>query len=167
LSRTLSSAFISALNDQETGEVVVALLTVTHADLDAPIRLSSDPTVRTSDDPLIYSTESRSNTFIFLPFTFTIPDDRSDATPRVRLEFDNIDRQMVALLRSILSPPSVLMEIVLASSPDTVEIELPSMVLGDVTITDTTISGTLVVDPLINEPYPAGSFTPGAFPGLF
>lgn len=167
MSRTLSSAFTSAINGQETGEVVIALLTITHPDMSSPLYLSSDPTVRISDDPLLYATASRSNSYIFLPFTFTLPDDKSDSTPRVEIVFDNINRQMISLLRSISSPPSVLMEVVLASSPDLVEISLPSMILSDVTMSDTTISASLVTDHLINEPFPAGAFTPGYFPGLF
>lgn len=166
MARALSPGFLAALYAQESEEVVVCLLTVNHPDLDAPIRLSSDPTTRISDDPLIYATYSRSEEFLYLPFEFTLPDDKSDSPPRVQLALDNTERSLVGVLRSFSTPASITVELVLASDPDAVEVELPSLQLSDVTIEDR-ISATLVADPLINEPHPAGQFTPGSFPGLF
>lgn len=167
MSRTLSSGFLAGLYSQESDEIVICLLTVTHDDIGEPIYLSSDPTARLSEDPLIYGTASRSNEYLFLPFEFTLPDDRSDSPPRVQLTMDNTDRSLVALLRSISTPANIKMEIVLASDPDHVEIEMPALQLSDVTINEGSISATLVADSLINEPHPAQLFTPGSFPGLF
>jgi hypothetical protein len=165
--RDVSDAFRSALYAQETDEVPICLLTVTHESLDEPIYISSDPTTRLSDDPLVYGTESRGEQYIFLPFEFTLPDDKSDTAPRVQLTIDNIDHTLVALLRTFATPPSVKLEIIMASDPETVEITVPVLQMSDATIEHHTISNTLVADPLINEPHPAGQFTPGAFPGLF
>jgi len=165
--RDLSAAFRSAIYAQETDEVPICLLTVTHESLEEPIYISSDPTTRLSEDPLIYGTESRGEQYIFLPFEFTLPDDKSDSAPRVQLTLDNIDRTLVVLLRTFATPPSVKLEIIMASDPDTVEITVPVLQMSDATIEDLTISNTIVADPLINEPHPAGQFTPGAFPGLF
>ncbi|MEP2977956.1 MAG: DUF1833 family protein [Lentilitoribacter sp.] len=167
MSRTISTAFLEAINAQETDEVVICLLTITHDDIEDAIYLSSDATTRISDDPLVYVTASRGNNHLYLPFTFTMPDDKSDSPPRIQIAFDNIDRTMVTLLRSVSSPVDVKVEIILASSPDVVEIEMPVMQLSDVSIKADIIGGTLVVDSLVNEPYPAGSFTPSNFPGIF
>ena len=167
MSRTVSSTFISAANAQETDEVIICLLTVTHEEIPAPIYLSSDATERLSADPLIYGTTSRGNQHLYLPFEFTLPDDKSDSPPRVILTMDNTDRSLVELLRSISTPADVLVEIVLGSDLNHVELVMPSLQLSDVTIDEGSISATLVSDSLINEPYPAGLFTPGAFPGLF
>jgi len=167
MARNLSSGFIAGLYSQESDEVVICLLTVTHEDLGAPIYLSSDPTTRLSDDPLIYGTVSRSNEYLFLPFEFTLPDDKSDSPPRVQLTMDNTDRSLVAILRSIATPANIKVELVLASDLNTVEIQLPALQLSDVTMDDGKISATLVADALINEPHPAQLFTPGSFPGLF
>jgi len=167
MARALSSGFLSALYEQESDEVVVCLLTVTHPDLETPIRLSSDPTARISDEPLIYATYSRADEYLYMPFDFTLPDDKSDSPPRVQLSLDNTERSLVAVLRSFSTPASITVELVLASDPDAVEIELPSLQLSDVTLEEGRIAATLVADPLINEPHPAGQFTPGTFPGLF
>ena len=167
MSRALSSAFVAAMNAQETAEVIIALLTFTHDMLSTPLRISSDPTVRISDDPLLYATTSRGNDFIFLPISFSLPDDKGDVPPSVTITLDNVSRSMVTILRSIPTPASVLMEIVLGSSPNTVEISLPAMQLSTVTIDETSISAQLEVDHLVTEPHPAGIFTPGSFAGLF
>lgn len=167
MSRTVSSRFISAANAQETDEVIICLLTVTHEEIPEPIYISSDATERLSSDPLIYGTTSRSNQYLYLPFEFTLPDDKSDSPPRVQLTMDNTERSLVSLLRSISTPADVLVEIVLGSDLNQVELVMPSLQLGDVTISESTISASLIADSLINEPYPAGLFTPGAFPGLF
>lgn len=167
MARALSSGFLAGLFAQEAEEVIVCLLTVTHEELEEPIRLSSDPTTRMSDDPLLYATYSRGEEYLYLPFEFTLPDDKSDSPPRVQLSLDNTERSLVAILRSFSSPATIAVELVLASEPDEVEIELPAMQLSDVNIDEGRIAATLVADPLINEPHPAGRFTPGSFPGLF
>jgi len=167
MARNLSPGFLAGLYSQESDEVVICLLTVTHDDLGTPIYLSSDPTERLSDDPLVYGTTSRGNEYLYLPFEFTLPDDKSDSPPRVQLSMDNTDRSLVAILRSISTPASIKVELVLASDLDTVEITMPALQLSDITMDEGRISATLVADALINEPHPAGQFTPGSFPGLF
>lgn len=165
--RTLSPGFLAGMYDQESDEVVICLLTVTHADLGAPIYLSSDATFRISSDPLFYGTISRGREYLYLPFDFTLPEDKSDSPPRIQLSMDNTDRSLVTLLRSISTPASIMVELILASDPDTVEITMPALELSDVTIDQGRVSATLVADSLVNEPHPARLFTPGAFPGLF
>jgi hypothetical protein len=167
MSRNLSSGFLAAAFSQETDEVVICLLTITHPDLSTPIYLSSNPTERISDDPLIYATNSRGNQYLTLPFDFTMPDDQADSAPRIQLVVDNTQRELVGLLRSISTPATIVVEIVLASSPDHVEIAMPGLQLGNAKITEQSVSIDLVADPLVNEPFPGGSFTAGAFPGLF
>lgn len=167
MSRTVSSAFLEAIYGQETDEVVVCLLTITHEDIVDPIYFSSDCSTRISDDPVIYATLSRGINFLFLPFTFTLPDDKSDTPPRVQLTLDNVERTLIPILRSVSSPVDVKLEVILASSPDLVEIEMPVLQLSDVSFTAENIGATLVSDSLINEPFPAGSFSPAGFPAIF
>lgn len=167
MSRAISSGLMGAMFAQETDEVAICLLTIEHEEMGTPIYLSNDPTTRVFDDPLVYATESRGQQFLFLPFDFTFPDDKSDSPPRVQLTVENIDRQLVGVLRSFSTPPTVTLEIVLASAPDLVEIALPGLQLANAQMDDTKIAIDLAADPLINEPFPAGSFTPGSFPGIF
>lgn len=167
MARALSSGMLAAIFSQETEEVPVCLLTITHETLSEPVYVSSNPTDRISDDPLIYSTTSRGNEYLFLPFDFVMPEDRADGAPRVQLTIENIDRTLVNMLRSISTPATINVEIVLASSPDIVEVALPALQMGTAQIGDKAITVDLIADSLINEPFPAGQFTPGTFSGLF
>lgn len=165
--RTLSDAFKKALFAQESDEVVICLLTVDHEELTTPFYFSSDNTSRISENPLMYATVSRGREYYFVPFDFILPEDKSDVPPKIMLTVENIDRQIVPLLRSFTTPPSILVEIVLKSAPSIVEMDFPEMQMANATIVDSNIQIELVCDALLTEPFPGGTFTPGAFPGLF
>lgn len=169
MSRTLSSAALRAMFAEDTGDYPILLITVTHSTLPTPIRVSSDPTTRLSatDAEVIYGTVSRSVSYPFLPFQISLPSDFEDSAPRAKITLDNVSRELTAAVRTLDSPPSVTIEMVMASSPDTVEAEFPGFDLSDIDGDVMTISGTLSIDLLVLEPFPAGVFTPGQFPGLF
>jgi hypothetical protein len=165
--RTVSLTMRAAMNAQETGEIPVVLLTITHPDLATPIRLSSDPTTRITTDPLVYGTVSRGQSFQFLPFSVVLPDDKDEAPPSAHLVVDNIDRELIALIRSTSSPATVAMEMVLASAPDSVEILFPELDLVSAEYDQVAVNIGLAIDALLTEPYPAGAMNPSGFPGLF
>ena len=167
MSRTTSANFRSAAFSNETDEVVICLLTITHAEMAEPLRLSSDPTQRISENPLAYATVSRGETFVFLPFEFTLPADQDDVPPRVSLNLANADRALIGLLRTISSPLQIKVEVVLASSPDEVEVDLPIMQLSEIDYDAQGVRANLVIDGMQTEPFPSGQFDRGRFPGLF
>jgi hypothetical protein len=167
MSRTVSLTLRAAMNAQETGEIPVVLLTIAHPDLASNIWLSSDPTTTISYAPLIYGTTSRGITYTFLPFSTVLPDDKDDSPPAAKLVIDNIDRELIPLLRSTDYPATVKIEIVLASSPDFVEFFYPEMDLVAVDYDAGSVSLTLEINALLHEPFPAGTFSPDSFPGLF
>jgi hypothetical protein len=159
--------FREAMHAQETGEIPIALLTITHPDLAEPIRLSGDNTERLTTDPLVYGTVSRSNDYLFIPFRLVLPDDHDETAPQASLELSNITREHVAIMRSIVLPASVMIEIVLVSDPDEVEITFPSFDLTKADYDANVMTLSLSMDPMITEPFPAHSFDPASFPGLF
>lgn len=163
----LSSTFIAAANAQETGEIFIVLLTITHPATSDVARLSSDPTQRFTEDPLRYGTISRGNIYWFLPFQIVLPDSQESAPPLARLVIDNIDRELVELIRSHGEPGKLLIEIVLASSPDAVERTYPTLEVTNVQYDAHAATFELHYRPLAEEGYPVGSFTPNAFPGHF
>ena len=157
MSRTVSATLRSAVFAQETSEVFIVLLTLSHPDLAEPIRVSTDAV----------DTVSRSNTFLSFPFELVLPDDDENSSPRATLSIDNIDRQVVLAMRSISSAPTVLMEIILASDTDTVEASFPDFKLENITYDDLKLTGDLTLEEFILEPYPSGTFTPADFPSMF
>ena len=165
--RVLSLNFRQALFAQESGEVPIFLLTITHPDLADPIRLTTDPTERKSTDPLVYRTMSRGEEFLFAGVDVTLPDEQDKAPPSSKLSIANVTRELIPLARSVSTPPSVKIEAVLASAPDDVEMTWPAMDMTNLTYDATFLQFDLTMDSLVTEPYPSGTFSPAAFPGLF
>jgi hypothetical protein len=165
--RVLSLNFREALFGQESGEVPIFLLTITHPDLDAPVYLTTDPTERLGTDPLRYGTISRGNTYLYAGVDVTLPDEQDKSPPASKLTIANVTRDLVPLARSINTPAQVMIEAVLASAPDIVESSWPGFDMSNLTYDATSLQFDLTVDALVTEPYPGGSFSPANFPGLF
>lgn len=157
MARSISLTAKQAINAPETSEAFLVLLTIDHADIDPPIRVSSDAV----------DTISRGNTFVAFPFELSLPDDTDDRPPRARLSIDNVDRKIVKAIRSINSAPSVLMEIVRGADPDIVEAAFPDFQMREIAYDALVVEGALTVEELEGEPYPARIFSPADFPGLF
>lgn len=167
MSRTVSLTTRGAIYAEQTDEVFVFLFTVTHPSLMAPVYYSSDPTTRLSVDPLAYGIVSRGNTYDFFPISLVLPDDSDATPPTIKLVLDNVMRQAIPLLRSITTPPSVTIEMVLASDPDTVEASWPNFDMVDITYDANSVTIDLAINGLSTEPFPTGVFAPSGFPGLF
>ena len=157
MSRNVSATARAAINAQQTGEAFLILLTISHPNIDPPIRVTSDGV----------NTISRGETFIAYPFEVTLPDDRDDQVVRASLRVDNVGREIATALRSIDSPPQVTLEVVLGSSPDTVEAGPFDFTLRGATYDALTVTGDLVFEDILNEPIPGDAMTPANFPGLF
>lgn len=158
--RPLSTALKAALYAQQTGEVILAKTTITHASIiGGPLRVVND----------LQNFVSQGNTYVALPFQVTLPADGEDGRPTVRLVIDNVDRSMVTAIRSIppSSPPTVQIDLVLASTPDVIEISFPNLTLRNVDYDQFVISGDLAVNQDDREPIPYQRYTPQLFPGLF
>lgn len=155
--RPLSSVARRALFAQETDQVFLLLLTIAHPSLTASIRC-----VDNTEDIV-----SRGETYIAFPFEITLPDERDETPPRMRLRIDNVDRSIVQAVRTIQSPPTITLEVVLAASPSTIEARFDGFQLRQTTYDALTVEGDLEAEAVLSEPFPAGSFIPSDFPGLF
>jgi hypothetical protein len=157
MSRPITPESHAAFYAAETEEVFVILLTLTHPDMAEPLRVSSDAV----------DTDSRGNIFIAYPFNLSLPDDEDNRPPRARLAIDNIDRQIMQAVRQLTSSPTVLLEIVRAAAPDVVEAKFEDFRFTNISYDSHMIEGDLTVEDFTAEPYPAASFSPSLFPGLF
>lgn len=157
MSRTVSAGAKAALFAQQTDAVFLVLLEISHSELSSPIRVVNNMTDVTSGG----------NVFLASAFDVNLPDDTSDKPPQVSLSICNVDRSITQALADITTPPTVKMWVVLASSPSTLEVGPLEFTLLSVEYDVLTIRGTLGYEPILNEPFPADSFTPEYFPGLF
>lgn len=157
MSRNISGGSRQALYAAGTGEAFLILLTFSHADLPEPVRVSSDAA----------DTDSRGMTFTAYPFDLSLPDDEDNRSPRARLAIDNVDRQIVRTIRELKTSPTVTIEIVRAADPDTVEAVFSDFRFINIMYDSRVVEGDLTVEDFTAEPFPAATFGPNIFPGLF
>lgn len=153
----LSSAMLQGMMASRTGACPLVLITIDHADLPTPLYVTSDRV----------PTDSRGHTFVPCPFHVTLPDDVSDAPPQATLSIDNVERDVVAVLRQLTTPPTVTLEVVLASTPDTVERGPYQLTLRRAGWNTLILSGELGYEALLDEAASSERFTPNLYPGLF
>lgn len=154
--RSISALARSEINAQQTGEAILLMLQITAPDIDGVIRV-----VRDSQDLV-----SRGHTYQRFPFDIEIPGEAEEAPPLIKLAIANADRRIVQAVRETVGPITVILEAVLASTPDTIEAGPFEFRLRNVDYDDNQVTGSLHFEDLMNEPYPGDSFTPALFPGL-
>lgn len=154
--RTLSQNALNSAFAQQTDEVWLVLLTIEHPSLATPLRFVNN----------MESVTSRGNLYVAFPFEIEFPEQDPDTAGEARITIDNIDRQIVQTIRSIASPPQVTLEVILASSPSTVEASFSGMVLRDVTYDALKVSGVLRFEDIMTEPLSV-QMTPQRFPAMF
>ena len=104
---TLSLAALQALAAQESSDPILALVTVTHADLPGgPVRLAMTTTNITSNGDL----------FLSAMMDVVLMSTEADQVASASIQFDNVDQVILDTLDELGSPPTVKIEYVLASA---------------------------------------------------
>lgn len=115
MARTITRALRRQLDLQASGEAIIAMLTITHADLATPIRVAGDGA------GYVFQGE----TYVGFPFKFALLTDE-EAAPRCQIEVQNVDRKIGDALRALTSPARLRLDLVAASEFDqTVDPRLP------------------------------------------
>lgn len=157
--RNISAEGLRELFAQNSGAVMLTLLTFSHATLPTPIRLVNDRR------PLTYGGQS----YIALPFEMTLPDDLEERIPSVEVKIDNVGRELVTLLRSTSEIVAVDVEVVrVQNGVVTSELGPLDFSLLDAKITPQTITLSIgyAID-ILNEQATKEIFNPGTAPALF
>lgn len=165
MTRPLSATVHAAVNASETDKVFIYLVTLDRADLEVPIRITTEALVNIGGDN--YGVISRGLTFVYLPFELSLPEQSEDGVYRAKFDVDNVSRDIALALRDISSPASAKVEIILHHAPDVVEATIDRLYLRNVQIDVNRVSGDFMLDLTDNEVFPAGRFLPSTFPGLF
>lgn len=158
MSRVVSPTALQAMLSRETAEVFLVCMRIMHSSFPATIRIvnNTEEVVRTDG---IYQP---------FPFALILPSDTEDEVPSVSVQFDNIDSMITDAIRTILGRPSVAFEVVLASSPNTIEAGPYNFVIVDVQYNDKTVNCTLgFEEDILNQAVPKGVYTPSNSKGLF
>lgn len=152
---------------------LIVLFEFTHADLEEPIRLSSDQTEVISSDPRIYGTRStwrgtdpETEYFRAVACSIQMPGDQADAPAAAQVGFDLFDASLPTLLRSFSTRAACNVALVLASDPNTVERQWLGMEIMDSDISET-VSISASRKPIEEESAPMELMNKQRFPGLF
>lgn len=165
---SLSPSLRRALHAQQTDEAAAVLAVITHPDLDAPVRLSSHPgLVPLTIDPLTYGLVSGGETYPFALMSVSLPDDKEGSIPKAQMVFENVDRDSVALIRSISSPPTLSLHVVAVSSPDVVEVSYTGLQATSASYDESKVTLDMSREGMTGEPWPVDRMTRARFPGLY
>lgn len=147
-------------------ETPVLLATLDTDELDEPIRA-------TTHDGRLSGTatrgiESRGDTFIFTPFNFAWPGASADQPIKdAQFEMFNRSGEVTEAIRLATGNPTLTVEMVRASAPDTVELAMANAAISEAEIDDPKVTATIKAKRFDTEPACKASAVPSRLPGLF
>ena len=143
---------------QETGEVFLMCLTLSHPDLATPIRVVHNNENITRTAGVHYASF----------FEMNLPEEVAGSIPQVTLAIENVDRSITDSIRLLSGRVAVTMDVVLASSPNVVEAGPFNFSLLSASFNVQSVQGRLgFEDDVLNQGFPADTFTPVNSSGLF
>lgn len=146
-----------AAEARNSSEVFIELVTFMYPDLREPLRLANN----TQD------ITSRGDLFIGFPFDDLSPPTDVDGPPEGRLSIQNIDREIGKAIKLMTTPPRVLLEQVMASSPDDVFLKFDYFYMQDISADALTVSGSLRSFNWSQEPWPRTRASQALTPNLY
>lgn len=148
----------SAFYAEETQEAILTLVTIKSPDLNSDIHLTDN-----SED-----ITSNNTTYTAFPFRVELPEDSDEIRASLaRLIMDSVDRRVVEAIRKASGQPTVDLQVVLSSKPNTIEAQWPTFIASNARYNAQTVEIDLVLELLDQEPIPGESFNPETFPGVF
>jgi len=130
-------------------------------------------TIETLGNPPLYLVNNNesiiSNGITYQPFPFklNLPSDDGEKLPRVSLVISNVSNEIIEAIRGQAIPPVLTVELISSAYPDIVEKRLDFLTLRGVQYDALTITGDLEVLNTMSVGFPAETYDPVHFPGLF
>jgi len=159
MARSIPTAVLEAMLAQQTGEVFLVLLDVSHSGFASTYHFVNNPV----------SITSNSTTYQPFPFTLTLPEDSAERAPRATITFGNVTREIMAEVRSVSGNERIQVDfhIIVASSPNDYVATFTNYELHNIVYDAMALSGELILGDFLAEPFPPDRFTPNLFPALF
>lgn len=168
---TMSPDAIRAIFSPEADSDLLFLLTIYDPTNPSTVvaRICDGFTKRISEtaDEVVYGVTSRSQDFIFLPMEISLPTEEEAQAPRCSIILRDVTRYVIPIVRTIVGPPTVKMELVLSKTPDTVEASFAGFYISNFSYNADSVTADLSMIDYEREPFPMHSFTPAYFPGMF
>lgn len=157
MANQLSPELLAEIFGQSSDDPFLMLVEVNHPTFSAPVRL-----VNNTQDIV-----SRGETYISFPMEVTLPVDDGESAREVSIQFDNVSLELMDELRTITSPADVVVEMVLASNPDDVQISLEELKMGSIDYNKQRVRANLYLDNFLNTEMTSEKYVPSKYPGLF
>lgn len=157
MANSLSPELLAQLFSQESNDPFLTLVTLTHPSFAGPIYL-----VNNSENII-----SRGMEFLSFPMRISLPMDDGESNREVAIDFDNVSLEIIGELRKVTDYIDVSMEMVLASIPDEVQMELKELKIGNITYNPSKVSAKLFMDSFLYSALTSETYSPSNFPGLF
>lgn len=156
MSELTSDAATAQAVAQHADDPFLIFLTLSHPTLAEPIRI-----VRNRKNVV-----SNGNTFLAYPFEVELPTDGEEA-PTAQIAIANISRRIGQTLEKLIEPPTCLIQIALASTPDVIERSWDEFSFTQVSWDAMRMTATIQQLQYWDEPWPRKHILPSGFPGLF
>lgn len=155
--RTLSADALASINAQETGEVWLPMVVLTHPDFVAPIRLVRN------------TVEITHNGDVFTPFPFdmALPDEEQEQNAVISWKALNATNELVEILRGVTGKVTGEIFWVLARNPDLVEIGPMTLEMRGFEYDAMNISGSMAIEPVLDAVFGSRAMDNTNAPGLF
>lgn len=166
MSRNVSDTLKEQVFAQEMNDPAIILITITHADLAEDINVSSDPTEVLGSG--LRGTISNGTEYTQFPFELVLQEQSENLLTRAKLRIDNVTRDIINAIRTARNdPPEVQIQVVLASDPDTVEINMTDLQLNNISATALSVEGELQPKIVQGEKFPKNTINQADFPAVF
>jgi hypothetical protein len=157
MSNSLSPAMMAQLFAQESNDPFLFLLTLSHSSWGEEIYLVNNTEAITS----------RGKEFVAFPMSIKLPIDDGETARSFSIEFDNVSLQLIEGIRTVTTPISVKIEMILASIPDEVQMSQEELLIQNITYNKSRVVATVILDSFLNTEVTSERYGPTNFPGLF
>ena len=151
----MATDFTRAIRGRNTEEVLLTLVTISHASMNTIRRVDNTADV-----------QSRSNTWLARTTTVTLPKEAERGATTGRIILDDTDLSVSSELRKASTPATVLLEIVLASAVDTVRKSYRSLEVKSMSASEGVVTLGIGLADFRTEAFPSLSFSLDTFPEL-
>lgn len=168
--RNLSAEALKALFSPEGDSDLFILLTIYAADGVTPIlNLSDGYTQRLSEttQDILYGVISNGVEYTFLPMEISLPSEEEGRAPKCSIVIKDIVRYLIPTIRNLAYSPKIKLQLVLSKTPNVVEVSYSGFYITSFNYNAEQVTAELSMIDYEREPFPAHSFSPAYFPGLF
>jgi hypothetical protein len=166
MTRNVSGNLKREVFNQQSSEVFIVLVTISHPSFSDDIRIASD-SYESLPIAGVRGVVSNGLEYIFMPFNFNLPKQDDTGVAKASISIDNISRSYVAAVRNADSALSISIDVVLSSDVNSPEVSISDFRLERIEYDSMVISGDISVEYFDLEPFPSKKFTPSDFQGLF